>query len=203
MSGLRPSGKAGWKKAALSAVGFCLMGLFLEGAPGIIYGQVTNSEGGQQAIALVPGPDAEVTCPTYPCATVSASSSGSAEVSLSLGIDSDEASQPETYYTDLIVVTDTTGPAVTIDSVALSPITATSQSDYGSITLYYCQAQTDTPQTGCEGSFTSTSGAGGFAFEGADQLGRGAVRYLELSGFAGPGARPGDTLSFTIEVSAG
>ena len=197
------SGWASKRSATIFAAGFCLFGLLLGGAPRVANGVGPGSGGSQQGITLAPGLDSKASCATYPCATVTVSGSGQARISLSLGIDSDDAIQPETYYTDLVKVANPTGAAITITSVALSGITASSPNDFGTITLYYCQAQTDTPGTGCEGSYTAGSQAGGFAFQGGDVLPPGASRYLEFSGYAGTGSHPGDTITFLIEVASG
>ena len=196
------SGRTGERSVALLAAGFSLFGLFLVGGPRAVNGIGANMVG-QEGVTLVPGADSSSSCMTYPCATVSISSSGRARISLSLGIDSDDAIQPETYYTDLLVLTNPTNAAISVTSVALSGIAATSQYDFGSLTLYYCRAQTNTPATGCEGSYTAGSQAGGYAFKGVDLLAPGASRYLELSGFAGVGSRIGVSISFIVEVTAG
>ena len=157
-------------------------------------------QGGPE-LALVPGSDSAESCASYPCASVRVSGSGQAQISLGLGIESVASVQPATYYTDLLRVANPTRDTISVTSVALSGVAAR-QGDLGAITVFYCLTQTDAPRGACP-SFTATSSGGGAVFKGADQLAPGAVRYIELAGFAGPGAHPGDSISFQIEVTSG
>lgn len=157
--------------------------------------------GGAQ-LELVAGTDSTPACASYPCATVSHSSSGDATVSLSLGMASPEPLQPETYYTDLIRVVNPTSQDVTITSVTLGGLTETRQGDIGAITVYLCSHQTNDPGAACDGSFTASSTSGGAVFRGTDVIPAGGTSFIELAGFAGAGSHVGDTIGFTVEVSA-
>ncbi len=173
------------------------------GAPTAIMAPAAGAVGSRQGLTLVAGPDAEATCAAYPCATVSFPSPTQALVSFSVGIDSKESLQPATYYTDLIAITNPTESIISISSVQVSGLADTRPGDPGAITVFYCQLQTNNPQTGCGSSFIDRSSTGGYAFQGADQLAPGATRYLEFAGFAGTSAHTGDKMSFTVEVTAG
>jgi hypothetical protein len=122
-------------------------------------------------------------------------------VSLSIGKDSVSYPQPETYYTDLLRIQNPTAAPIVISAVALSGIRESRSGDIGTITVYYCAAQTDDPIS-CGASFGSSTTGGGTVFSGADTLGPGATRYIEFAGFAGPSAHVGDSISFVIEVTA-
>ena len=177
--------------------------MFIGGAPSAVMAPASGIIGSQHGLVMVAGPDAETSCAAYPCAEVSFTSPTHAQISFSVGIDSKENLQPATYYTDLIVITNPTESAVSISSVQVSGLTETRPGDLGAIMVFYCTTQTNTPQTGCAGAYTDESSAGGYAFQGADQLAPGATRYLEFAGFAGPGAHVGDEMSFTVEVTSG
>ena len=153
-------------------------------------------------VSLVVGSDARVSCTVYPCATVSISgTSDFATVSLSFAKSAPNNPQPSTYYTDLVEVHDAAN-GHTISSVSvMSPVTATSGSDFGKITVYYCSAQTDDPATNCPNKLDITStGSTGAVFSGADALSPGDVRYIEIVAFAGSGATNGDAVSFNLQV---
>jgi len=153
-------------------------------------------------VSLVAGSDASGSCTVYPCATVSISGTNDyATVSLSFAKSATNNPQPSTYYTDLVEVHDATN-GHTISSVnVISPITATSGSDFGKITVYYCSAQTNDPATNCPNKLDITSTGGtGAVFSGADALSPGNTRYIEIVAFAGSGATNGDAVSFNLQV---
>jgi hypothetical protein len=153
-------------------------------------------------ISLVAGSDASGSCTVYPCATVSISGTNDyATVSLSFAKSAANNPQPSTYYTDLVEVHDAAN-SHTVSSVSvISPITATSGSDFGKITVYYCTSQTNDPATNCPNKvdITSTSGTG-TVFTGTDTLSSGNTRYIEIIAYAGSGATNGDAVSFNIQV---
>ncbi len=172
----------------------------LAAVPAYVAGE---ADGGQRSgLAFYAGSDSSPSCPSYPCATV-IPGQGDSLISLSLGKESVEAPQPETYYTDLLRLTNPTGSDLTVVSVALSGVSEARPGDIGSITIFYCMVQTNAPEGSCAGSFTSQGQTGGVLFSGNDILAPGATRYIELAGFAGPSAQAGDAISFTIEVTAG
>lgn len=156
----------------------------------------------QPKLMLVPGADSSPVCTSYPCATVSVSGSGTATIALGLGKEAVEEMQPETYYTDLVRVTNPTGSNVTITAVTVGGVSEARQGDIGGITVYFCTSQTDDPSQGCAGSFTISSPTGGTAFRGAAVISPGGSGYIELAGFAGLSAHSGDRITFTIEVTA-
>ena len=121
---------------------------------------------------------------------------------MTLGIESEEQAQPETYYTDLLVVANPTSSDVTVTSVTVNGLSEARPGDMGGLTVFYCFSQTDAPQARCGASFTASGTAGGTVFSGADTIPPGGARYIEVAGFAGTSARPGDTMGFVIEVTA-
>lgn len=165
-------------------------------------GAASRVTAGGARLDLVPGNDSTPLCSSYPCATVSSPSGGDATVSFSLGISSSEPRQPETYYTDLLRLVNPTPQSVTITSVTLGGLTETRQGDIGGITVYLCAHQTNDPGTGCEGSFTASGTSGGSVFRGEDVVPAGGASYIELAGFAGVASHVGDTMGFTLEVTA-
>ena len=153
-------------------------------------------------VTLVAGSDANVSCTVYPCATVTISGTNDyATVSLSFAKSATNNPQPSTYYTDLVEVHDATN-SHTISAVkVIAPITATSASDFGKITVYYCQTQTNDPATNCPNKLDVTSTGGtGTVFSGSDALSSGNVRYIEIVAYAGSGATNGDAVSFNVQV---
>jgi hypothetical protein len=153
-------------------------------------------------IMLVAGPDANASCTVYPCATVAISGTNDyATVSLSFAKSATNNPQPSTYYTDLVEVHDSAN-SHTISSVkVISPITASSGSDFGKITVYYCASQTNDPATNCPNKLDITSTGGtGTVFSGSDALSSGNNRYIEIVAYAGSGATNGDAVSFNVQV---
>jgi len=153
-------------------------------------------------ISLFAGSDASPSCNVYPCATVAISGTKDyATVSLSFAKSAANNPQPATYYTNLTVIRDTANSHV-IDSVKVIPvITASSASDFGKITVYYCAAQTDDPATNCPNSLSITGTSGtGTVFSGPDALSAGNNRYIEIVAYAGTGASSGDAVSFNVQV---
>jgi hypothetical protein len=157
-------------------------------------------------VSLVAGPDASASCSAYPCATVSVSSSSFATVGVSLFASATNNPQPATYYTNLLQVHDSaSGASHTINSISISSITQ-SGSDLGSISVYYCSTQTNSPvgSSSCTSlTFTSTSGTGNLSGNSIlpQTLTTGSTGYIEIVGFAASGASAGDTISFQIAIS--
>ena len=188
------------KGATVLAAGIFLLGLVIGGVPSAIG---ADWVGGRDGLALVPGADAYSGCTSNPCATVSPSDSGGVRISMSIGMESEDAQQPATYYTDLVMITNPTDNTISLTSVELTGLSEARAGDIGGLTVFYCEVQTNTPQSGCSGSFIATTTAGGTAFRGTDPIPPEGVRYHEFEGFAGPGSHPGDAISFEIEVTAG
>ncbi len=157
-------------------------------------------------MALVAGPDASGSCTKYPCATVSiASTNDFATIGMSLFPSATSAVQPATYYTNLLQVKNNAVSAShAINSITISNI-AQSGSDLGSISVYYCTAQTDTPasSSSCASlTFTSTTGgslSGNSVFPAT--LVHGATGYIEVVGYAASGAAASDAITFQIGIS--
>ncbi|MDG6917588.1 MAG: hypothetical protein JRM85_08360 [Nitrososphaerota archaeon] len=188
--------------ATLAAVAIAGGMMLAMGAPQAMGAAVGRGSGqGKARLEIVPGSDVTTGCSSYPCATASVGSAG-VHISVSLGIESEQNIQPRTYYTDLLHVVNPTGANVTITAVAVVGLTESRQGDVGGITVYYCLTQSDDPEEGCAWSFSTSSTSGGTVFSGADTLAAGATRYIELSGFAGPLAQPGDVVGFSIVVTA-
>ena len=189
---------------ALGALSFELILLLLvagpasEAAGSNIFGPRVPGSG----VAFVANADGSAVCASYPCERVTILNPTTAQVSLSLGIESVESLQAETYYTDLLGISNPTTSTLTITSVTIADVHETRVGDIGSISVYYCSAQTDDPRASCAGVYTMSGPSGGPVFTAEDPLAPGATRCLELVGFAGPLAHPGDVISFTIQVSA-
>ena len=158
------------------------------------------SGGGRPAVSLVAGPDSSPNCASSPGGSVSVSAGGRPLITLSLGKAAPGNPQPEPYFTDLLLVTNPTGRAVTVHSVSVTAVTEARPGDLGSLSVFYCATQTDSPPDGCEGAFTILGTSGGVVYSGGDTIQQGGARYLEFAGFAGPGAQVGDAISFMIQV---
>lgn len=199
MKGATRRGQAWATVVAVAIAGGVMLAM---GAPQAMGAAVGGSRGPQRGgLEIEPGSDVSARCYSYPCATASVGSAG-VQVSVSLGIEAEAPLQPRTYYTDLLRVVNPTDANVTITAVAVGGLTESGAGDLGGITVYYCSAQSNDPGEGCAWSFSTNSTSGGTVFSGADTLPPWATRYIELSGFAGPSAHPGDTVGFVIEVTA-
>lgn len=169
------------------------------------YGSVTATV--QPAdVKLVNGGDVSGSCSAYPCATSSLSSTGDfATVGLSLFASANNNPQPATYYTDLLQVHNgATTASHTINSITISNI-AQSGVDLGSVSVYYCTSQTNTPaiSTSCASfTFTTTTG-GSLGGNGVlpQSLAAGSSGYLEVVGNAASGAHTSDTITFQVQLS--
>lgn len=157
-------------------------------------------------VSLVAGPDASASCSVYPCATVSVSSNSFATVGISLFASATNNPQPATYYTNLLQVHNSAASAShTINSISISNI-AQSGSDFGSVTVYYCSSQTNSPasSSSCAAlTFTSTSGSGSLTGNSIlpQTLTAGSTGYIEIVGYAASTATAGDTITFQIAIS--
>ncbi len=153
-------------------------------------------------VRLVAGSDSSVSPTAFPAATVTvASTYDSAAVAFSLFPSATNTPQPATYYTDLMQVTNAGTASHSISSITISGITGAS--NLGSIVIYYYAAQTDSPQSGSPiGSVTLTSASTGtISLLGSSHtLAAGATNYIEVVGYAAPGAAAGSTISFTASI---
>lgn len=196
MKGSRGNTRQVAKAAVILVVAAVALGLGVPRASGASLGPSRGR------LRLLPGPDSSLSCTSAPCATVTPSQGGNSRITLTLGKESVESEQPETYYTDLLLVNNPTGSIVTVTAVTLEGISEARAGDIGGITVYFCVHQSDDPRQGCAWSFTTSGTTGGAVFRGVDALPPGGSAYIELSGFAGASAHPGDSMAFTIEVTA-
>jgi len=157
-------------------------------------------------VTLVAGSDASGSCTEFPCATVAiATTYDFATINLSFFPSVTNTPQPATYYTNLLQVHN--GAATlshTINSITISGITDTFSS-LGSIYVYYCTAQTNTPasSTSCA-SFDITSTTGGSLTGNSilpQTLAAGATAYIEVVANAAAGATAAHTTSFAVAIS--
>lgn len=156
---------------------------------------------GTNDVVLAAGTDSSTCTTNFPCIQVTPSSLGDyATVAMNLGSDTAQTPQPQSFFTDAMTVTNSGPNSRTINSITISGISSTSASDFGSITVYYCATQTNTPSTGCTGSFTFSSTTGGSVTNLPVSLGSGATQYIEFSGYAGASATAGDSISFNVQI---
>jgi hypothetical protein len=156
-------------------------------------------------ISLVAGTDISGSCSSYPCATASIASTKDFEtVGLSFFPSVTNTPQPATYFTNLTTIQNGGSVSHTINSVTISNIGGTT-ADLGSITIYYCSTQTNTPATSssCD-SFAITSTTGG-SLSGHSilpaTLTAGSKGYLEAVAYAASGATAGQSVTFQIAIS--
>jgi hypothetical protein len=162
-------------------------------------------------VRLVAGTDSS-SCTTYPCTTVSVSSTYDyATVSFSLFPSVTNSPQPATYYSNLTTIQNKGTLAHSIDSIQISGISETgTPAPLGTITVYYCSAHTEfnpngTPVTACVGSYaitSTTSGTiSGISSASPASLPAGAPNkgYIEVAAYAASGATAG-TISFQISI---
>ena len=184
-------------KPLLTAIALGILVAIAASPPAIL---AVGSGGGGPTISLVPGPDSSPTCASFPCGSVSVSADGRPLITLSLGRAAPHNPQPETYFTDLLLVTNPTGKAVTVRSVSVTAVTEARPGDIGALSVFYCATQTDSPPDGCERAFTILGTCGGVVYRGGYTFQQGGAWFLEFAGFAGPGAQVGDAISFMIQV---
>ena len=168
----------------------------------LYYGSATATVGTND-IALAAGSDSTACTTNFPCITVTPSSpiADTATIAMNLGTDTATSPQPETYFTDAMHIVNSGPNTRTINSITVSSIGSTHPADFGSITVYYCTSQSDTPATSCAGSFAITSTTGGTVSGGAQTIASAGTGYIEIVGFAGSGATGGDTITFNVQIS--
>lgn len=165
------------------------------------YGSATATVGNND-LSFAAGTDNSASCTgVVPCIHITtATPADYATLALNLGIDSASSPQPQTYFTDALHIHNGGANSRSIQSITISSISSTSAADFGSITVYYCTAQTNTPATSCAGSFAIASTTGGTVSGGAQAIAASGTGYIELVGFAGSGATVGDTISFNLQI---
>ena len=156
-------------------------------------------------VSLVAGTDISGSCSTYPCATATIASTKDFEtVGLSFFPSATNTPQPATYFTNMTTVQNGGSASHTINSISISNIGGTT-ADLGSINIYYCSTQTNTPATSssCD-SFAITSTSGG-SLSGHSilpaTLTAGSKGYLEAVAYAASGAAAGQSVTFQIAIS--
>jgi hypothetical protein len=152
-------------------------------------------------VRLVAGPDSTASPTSYPNATVTvASTNDSATVAFSLFPSASNTPQPETYYTNLLQIKNFGTASHTINSITISSITGAA--NLGSVTIYYYDTQTDTPDTGSPvASTTLTSGSSGtIPLLSAQVSPPSDTDYIEIVGYALSTAAAGSTVTFTLSI---
>lgn len=151
-------------------------------------------------VRLVAGSDSSDDT-TYPSAIVTVKSTYDyATVAFSLFPSVESSPQPATYYTDLLQINNAGTNGHTIKSITITSLS--DQSNLGGITIYYCEAQTDTPQTDNLASvaLTSSSNAPVSLFTGTQSIAASATQYIEVVGYALSTATVDDTIAFTVSI---
>jgi hypothetical protein len=138
-----------------------------------------------------------------PMATVSvASTYDFATIGFTMFPSASNTPQPQTYYTDLLNITNVGATNHTINSITLSSITGAA--NLGSITIYYYATQTDDPVGGSPvGSVTLTSSStGSYTLITNQGLAAGATNYIEIVAYAASTATPDtSTVTFTTSIN--
>lgn len=155
-------------------------------------------------VTLVAGPDASVSCTSYPCSTVTLSSTNDfATIGLSFAKSASNSPQPATYYTNLLQVHNAGSGSHTIQAVSISGI-AQDGTDLGKISVYYCTTQTDTPATSANcAKFDITSTTGGSLTGNAllpATLAASGDGFVEVVAFASTSATADETVTFTVQI---
>lgn len=161
-------------------------------------------------VQILAGPDLSASCSAYPCASgLVAATHDVLTATLSFfPADTAVSPIPATYYSNFAQVKNTAASGShSIMSVQVLNIGGTT-ADLGSITVYYCTAQTDFTAGGalvtpgnCVGSFSITSGTGG-SVSGTFpvSVAAGATQYVEIAAYAASGATASTSVTFQIAV---
>lgn len=152
-------------------------------------------------VRLGAGPDSKGGT-TYPTASVTvASTYDYATVGFSLFPSATNTPQPATYYTNLMNITNYGTAGHTIETITITDISG--QSNLGNITIYYYASQTDLPSAAtaiASTSLTSSSSGSITVFNGTQAIAASGTQYIEMVGFAAPGAAVDSTISFTVSI---
>jgi hypothetical protein len=169
----------------------------------VYYGSATATVASSD-LTLVAGADASGSCSTYPCATVAiASTNDFATIGVNFAASATDSPQPSTYYTNLLKLHNGGTGSHTIQSITISGVTDSSSS-LGSITMYYCTAQTDAPAGSAScASFAITNTSGGSLSGNSilpQSLAAGSTGYFEVIAYAASSATAGHTVTFNLQV---
>jgi len=158
-------------------------------------------------VQLVAGPDIGSSCTAYPCASGAVSATHDLlTVTISFFPTAAAASPyPASYYSNFAQIKNTAATNThSIKSIQVINVGGTT-SDLGSITVYYCTAQTEFSASGtlsgCVGSFAITSATGGSVSGTFPQsIAAGANQYIELAAYAASGSTSATSVTFQIAV---
>jgi len=156
-------------------------------------------------VTLVAGPDVSGSCSAYPCASGSVSSTNDVlTVTMSFFAANTAAPIiPASYYSDLAQIHNGGSGSHSVKSIQILNI-VDSSSDLGSITIYYCTAQTEFSASGtlsgCVGNFAITSTTGGSVSGTFPQtIAASASQYIEVAAYAKSTATTG-SVTFQVAV---
>ena len=153
-------------------------------------------------IALVAGNDSATCTTNAPCINVAPSTTGDyATIAMQLGLDSVQSTQPATYFTNPLNITNNGSGSRSINSVTISNIQVTNAADFGNITIFYYASQTNSPSTGTAlGYYSITSTTGGSVSNLPSTIAASGSNYIEIVGYFGSGATVTDTLTFDLQI---
>ena len=163
-------------------------------------------------VRLEAGTDASGSSTSYPCATVTvASTYDYATVAFSLFPSVTNTPQPATYYSNLTTIQNKGTAAHSIAAVKVSGFSGVAS--LGSITVYYCTAQTEfnpdgslvTPANCAGRSYTITSSSTGTQLLGGTfpvslPAGASGKGYIEVAAYALSTATAGSNVSFQVSI---
>lgn len=160
-------------------------------------------------VQMALGGDSSASCSAYPCVAESLTSTHDVLTATMSFFPAATTSTPipATYYSSFAGITNVAASGShNILSVQVLNVAGTT-ADLGSITVYYCTAQTQFSASGtlvtpanCLGSFSITSSSGGTVFSGTQSIAAGATQYIEVAAYAASGASTGTSVSFQIAV---
>jgi hypothetical protein len=151
-------------------------------------------------VRLIAGPDSGATT-SPPNATVTvATTYDYATVAFTLFPSAANTPQPATYYTNLLQINNAGAGSHTINSITISGLTGTTY--LGNITVYYYTAQTDSPNTGTAQGyvFLNSTSTGSYTLVSSQALAASATNYIEIIGYAAPGAAAGSSIGFSVAI---
>jgi hypothetical protein len=158
-----------------------------------------------EGLSIVPGNDTLTSlCVAYPCASLEWRSKNDIEISLSLFRAQVSASQPQTYYTDLVRIENSGNTNQNVDSVF---VRVTSGASFlGGLTVFYCSLPSRDPYGDSDCALSTvndTVNSGHLLGNGIlpASLGPGGIGYIGAAGFANAGAKVSEQISLQISIS--
>jgi hypothetical protein len=152
-------------------------------------------------VQLIAGSDSFASPISYPNATVTvASTYDYATIAFSLFPSQANTPQPATYYTNLTLIKNTGTISHTIQSITISGLTG--GANLGNVTIYYYTSQNNNPSGAtAQGSVVLTSSStGSYTLISSQTLAASTTNYIEIVGYAAPGALAGSTIGFTVSI---